>query len=188
MGDVRSSHYVASIGWPMLRAVRRIPKALDFEMNRAQFFSEAYCRSVLVLKKIVLATTFTTMILRLINTEYVVKIAAVLAIPMFIAWLVMIAKLFSQVLALHRHEYEEIGGYVEPSIFSIKLLPQSLMVCIGALVPPALITSLLFGLNNHEYKHTEILSLLFFFQFVVVWFYWVFDPFIKKVLRSQEKL
>ncbi|WP_299589359.1 hypothetical protein [uncultured Microbulbifer sp.] len=157
-------------------------------MNRAQFFSEVCGRTVSALEKMVLVSAFTTMIFRLINTEYVVKIAAFLAIPMAIAWLVMIAKLFSHMFALHRHEHEGKGGYVEPSIFSIKLLPQSFILCIGTIVPPVLITSLVFGLNNHEHKHTEILSILFLFQFLVLWFYWVFDPLIKKVLRSEEKL
>ena len=157
-------------------------------MNRSQFFVEIFRRATVAIKYMLLATVFVTLVTRLIDNESAFKVAGVLAVITFPAWFIMVGKLVSRVLDLHRYEHGNKEGYVEPSVWSIRLLPQSLMVSIGTLVPPVTVVSLLFGLENHPKEHTTILSILLLVQVISAWYYWVFDPFMQKIVGVKAKL
>jgi len=157
-------------------------------MNRAQFFLEIFNRSVVGIKYMLLVTAFITLVTRLIDNALALKIASFLTVMVLPVWFVMIGKLVSTVLDLYRHEHGKKDGYVEPNIWSIKLLPQSLMVSIGALAPPVLVMSLLFGLENHPQEHTTILSILLLLQVSITWYFWAFEPFLMKSVGVGVKL
>ena len=157
-------------------------------MNRAQFFLEIFNRSLAVIKHMLLATVFITLVTRLIDNEFALKVASFLTVMVFPVGFVMVGKLVSRVLDLYRYEHGKKEGYVEPSIWSIKLLPQSFMVSIGALAPPVIVVSLVFGLENHPQEHTTILSILLLLQVIIAWYFWVFEPFLTKAVGTGVKL
>lgn len=126
-------------------------------------------------------------ILRIVNNESLLNISAVLLAPVLPAGAVMAISSVIRILDLHKHNYRGMEKYVAPSPWSIKLVPYNIIVPMAVTVPPVLVVSLLFELENHPDEHTFLYSAFVLISLAVCWFFGVVNPYIKSLVSCHSR-
>ncbi|MBW8190103.1 hypothetical protein K0504_03565 [Neiella marina] len=151
-------------------------------MNRAEFFeviSHKFGRWYAIA---LIAALVTLVAIRLINSGALQNMSLVVFTPVVPAFICMIISAGMRVFDLHKYFYNGSGTYQRPAFMSLKLIPYSIVVAVVSLVPPTILISVLFGLDGHEQIHTSLFSDLLLISSLVFWFFWVVNPYIKRLV------
>ncbi|MFT7592502.1 MAG: hypothetical protein ACI9UJ_002440 [bacterium] len=160
---------------------------LEHKMNRAQFFSEIVRLGKSKYRQLLIVFLVSAVVLRIIDNEMALKISLVFFIAGIPAFITVVFSSLERVRELHRFYYKGATVYKMPSIVSPKLFPYSVVVPLGAMVPPFVLVSSLFGLENQGHEHTHLLSALLLVHCISVWYFWAFSPFINRLVAKSGK-
>lgn len=156
-------------------------------MDRAEFF-KVVARQISRWYSIILFICFAcVVIMRIINTELSLLISWVALIPVLPALCVLVVSSSMRMLDLHRHFYKGEAKYKAPSLFSLRLTPFNIVIAIVTLVPPVVLVSMLFGLEGHRFEYTALLSTHVLLCSLSVWYFWVINPYIKRMVLNDGK-
>lgn len=145
-------------------------------MNRKQFFQEIGKRSDRYIKVGLLICFLLMLALRVIDTEFALKIAIIIFLMLITFLFAIPLKLIDCVYLLHAHQNKHNINYKKPALVSLCLVPQSIVVSVGVIAPPFIFVYILFGLSTNQPEHTELLSYFLLLQALAVWFYGVVRP------------
>ncbi|WP_434359942.1 hypothetical protein NF212_06600 [Parasalinivibrio latis] len=118
--------------------------------------------------------------LRITDNEESIKLAILLFLTVVPGLLYMLVASQNRMYNLHRYVNRDVKPYKAPSIFSLRLIPYSMVVAMVSLVPPAIVTSIFFDLSSQVPKHTLLINISVEMNMLVLWFIWVVNPCIKK--------